>query len=98
MIVAMIYLIWMIVFLWVVKSPAHEVDGWKHLEGKAKVGPNIIGARWCPNQAIVQIFSVDTDRDGLADECYLIKGDHNKVHYRPVPVEPGPVCGCKELK
>lgn len=64
----------------------HEDNGYRHLEGDLKIGPHIIGMRWCPHDDI-SVASVDTDQDKIADECYFVKGEHNKIHFKPIGVK-----------
>jgi hypothetical protein len=74
---------------------AHEPNSFLHLEGERHIGPHIMSARWCPGSDKYQMWSVDTNGDKVADECYLVFGEHNKVHYKNVNVV-DQTCVCKE--
>lgn len=75
----------------------HETDGFKHLDGDRRIGPGIIGARWCKQSQTYQVWSVDTNRDGEVDECAMVFGSHNKIHYKTYPAENG-ICLCKDYE
>lgn len=86
-IMGMLFL-FLLLLVWIPEGGCHEGDGkdknaYRHLVAPLKIGPHIMSTRWCPGSAEVQYISVDTNRDGLADECYLLKLEHRVLHFKP---------------